>query len=244
MKKPVAYSTTATGSYQPPDTEDSVTETMIDGPSELVRQNKHLYDLATVKIFTPDECADIIKNALNNWTEEEGTVSNSVKGAVAGSASYVDLDKRNTTLFIPPEFDGEDVWCKKMVDHILSFNTHKEGYGFDIIGMAEVPAMMRYMAPDVNPNKKAGKYDWHMDLGPEPVQSMRKLSYSILLNVGEYEGGELEFNVGKKTEVSLVGPDALGSMILFPSYLIHRVLPITKGTRYAIVGWMHGNSFK
>ena len=235
-KKLVAYSTTATGSYQPPDTEDSVTETetMIDGPSELVRQNKHLYDLATVKIFTPDECADIIKNALNNWTEEEGTLSNSVK----------DLDKRNATLFIPPKSDGEAVWAKKIVDHILSFNNDKEGYGFDIIGMAEAPAMMRYMAPDINPNKKAGKYDWHMDLGPEPIQSMRKLSYSILLNVGEYEGGEIEFNVGKKTEVSLVGPDALGSMILFPSYLIHRVLPITKGIRYAIVGWMHGNSFR
>ena len=40
------------------------------------------------------------------------------------------------------------------------------------------------------------------------------------------------------------GPDVLGSMILFPSYLVHRVLPITKGTRYAIVGWMHGDSFK
>ena len=38
--------------------------------------------------------------------------------------------------------------------------------------------------------------------------------------------------------------EALGSMILFPSYLVHRVLPMTKGTRYAMVGWCHGNSFR
>ena len=38
---------------------------------------------------------------------------------------------------------------------------------------------------------------------------------------------------------------ALGfNMIVFPSYCVHRVLPMTKGTRYAVVGWAHGNSFR
>ena len=111
--------------------------------------------------------------------------------------------------------------------------------------MVEAPAMLRYMAPDINPNKKAGKYDWHIDLGFTQITSMRKISYSILLNVGEYEGGELEFHIGDYVMAnSNKRPDVLGSMILFPSYLVHRVLPITKGTRYAIVGWMHGDSFK
>ena len=89
------------------------------------------------------------------------------------------LDWRNTTLFMPPKSDAKAVWCKKIVDHILSFNNDKEGYGFDIAGMVEAPAMMRYMAPDINPNKKAGKYDWHMDLGQDPIPSMRKLSFSV-----------------------------------------------------------------
>ena len=197
----------------------------------MTRQNKHLYGIAILQIFTPDECADIIKNALNSWTEEEGLFSNSKK----------DLDFRNTTLFMPPKSDKEAVWCKKIINTITSFNNDTEGYGFDIVGMVEAPAMLRYMAPDINPNKKAGKYDWHMDIGPQPIHSMRKLSYSILLNVGEYEGGELEFHIGPDAESP---SQTLGSMILFPSYLIHRVRPITKGTRYAIVGWMHGDSFK
>ena len=202
----------------------------------MVRQNKHLYGIAVLQIFTPDECADIIKNALNNWTKKEGTVAHNSE-----QTEVNDLDLRNTTLFLPPKTEQKAVWYKKIADYISSFNNDKEGYGFDIFGMVEAPAMLRYMAPDINPNKKAGKYDWHMDIGPQPIHSMRKLSYSILLNVGEYEGGELEFHIGPDAESP---SQTLGSMILFPSYLIHRVRPITKGTRYAIVGWMHGDSFK
>ena len=211
-----------------------------------IRQNKHLYGVAILKIFTPNECIDIIKNALNNWTEEEGTVSNFKK----------DLDWRNTTLFFPPEADKKSDWFKKISDNIMSFNNDKDSYGFDISGMIEPPCMMRYMAPDINPNKKVGKYDWHLDIGTDPIPSTRKLSFSILLNVGKYKGGELEFHIGRGDNVpdntmkmqsvrpNQTGADALGSMILFPSYLIHRVLPVTKGIRYAIVGWMNGASFR
>ena len=227
----------------------------------MIRQNKHLHEEAILKIFTSNECKDIIKIALNNWTEEEGTISNFKK----------DLDWRNTTLFYPPEADKKSDWFKKINGNIMSFNNDKDSYGFDISGMVEPPCMMRYMAPDINPNKKAGKYDWHIDLGFTQITSMRKISYSILLNTGEYEGGELEFHIGgsehvsskdsdfltdranslsenaerfKATRSQQSGPEALGSIILFPSYLVHRVRPITKGTRYAIVGWMHGDSFK
>ncbi|SVC10674.1 uncharacterized protein METZ01_LOCUS263528 [marine metagenome] len=202
----------------------------------MARQNKHLHKVTALKIFTPDECADIIKDALNNWIEEEGTLSNSVK----------DLDLRNTTLFIPPKSDKEHVWCKKIINTITSFNNDKEGYGFDIVDdWCQTPSMLRYMSADINPNKKVGKYDWHMDVGSRPLESMRKLSYSILLNVGEYEGGELEFHTGKYLMVNPSKPsDALGSMTLFPSYLIHRVLPVTKGIRYVMVGWMSGPSFR
>ena len=72
-----------------------------------------------------------------------------------------------------------------------------------------------------------------------------KISYSILLNPGEYTGGELAFRVGR-TEAPHPGqndPKAIGNFLVFPSYLMHSVTPVTKGTRYAVVGWLHGNSF-
>ena len=37
--------------------------------------------------------------------------------------------------------------------------------------------------------------------------------------------------------------DLTGAMVLFPSYLLHRITEITKGTRYSLVGWAHGNSY-
>jgi len=33
-------------------------------------------------------------------------------------------------------------------------------------------------------------------------------------------------------------------MIFFPSYTLHEVTPVTKGTRYTLVGWVHGPAFK
>ena len=104
----------------------------------MVRQNKHLYGIAVLQIFTPDECANIIKNALNNWTEGDGVIAYTSDQTVVKN-----LDLRNTTLFTPPKSDKEAVWCKKIIDHILSINNDKEGYGFDIFGMVEAPAMLR-----------------------------------------------------------------------------------------------------
>jgi PKHD-type hydroxylase len=127
----------------------------------------------------------------------------------------------------------------------MHFNSSETGYGFNIHGMAEPPNVMRYRAPDLDPNGKPGKYDWHLDVGPGEVPSMRKISYSILLNPGEYTGGELAFRIGR-SEAPHPGQNdeaSIGNFLVFPSYIMHSVTPITKGTRYAVVGWLHGNSF-
>ena len=127
----------------------------------------------------------------------------------------------------------------------MEFNNAKEGYGFDIQGMAEPPNVMRYQAPDLAPNGKPGKYDWHLDVGPGDIPSMRKISYSILLNPGEYKGGELCFRIGRGEEPypGQDDPKAIGNFIVFPAYIMHSVKAMTKRTRYAVVGWVHGNSF-
>ena len=35
-----------------------------------------------------------------------------------------------------------------------------------------------------------------------------------------------------------------GSIVIFPSFMWHRVCQITKGTRYSLVIWNCGNEFK
>ena len=211
--------------------------------AEEPKQCPYLDRVATLpNLFTPDECQQIINTALNDWDERESMIQRD-EGTEIKQNFKEDFDYRNTTLFIPK---GPDEWLfNKIMGAIMAFNNSESGYNFDVRGLAEPPNVMRYRAPDLDPNNKPGKYDWHMDVGPGPVPSMRKISYSILLNPGEYEGGELCFHIGRNTDPhpGQTEASAIGNIVMFPSYMVHRVLPMTKGTRYAIVGWAHGSSF-
>jgi PKHD-type hydroxylase len=86
-----------------------------------------------------------------------------------------------------------------------------------------------------------GHYDWHVDIGPNPINH-RKISMTIQLSdPNDYEGGDFEIWSGgdfKKVEKSK------GTLILFPSFLLHRVTPITKGIRKSLVLWVGGDSYK
>jgi len=86
-----------------------------------------------------------------------------------------------------------------------------------------------------------GHYDWHMDMGAG-VLSARKVSITVQLSdPNEYEGGDLQFMRGNYQENA---PRGLGTVIVFPSYMLHRVSEITKGTRKSLVLWVGGEHFR
>ena len=71
-----------------------------------------------------------------------------------------------------------------------------------------------------------------------------RLSLEIVKMKGvfdDFEGGKMGFKTGKG--VVEYGP-TVGRMVIFPSYLLHKVNPVTSGTRWAMVGWAHGASFR
>ena len=209
-------------------------------PPAPTRKCKYLDRIAALsKVFTPEECKRIISTGINDWQEQDALIQRD-EGKEIKQNFVDDYDYRNTTLFIPPE---PDEWLfSKVLGAIMEFNYHATGYQFHVSGLAEPPNLMRYQAADIDKHGKPGKYDWHIDVGPGEVPSMRKISYTLILNPNEYEGGELCFHVGRTMD-PFPGQDEAGTMILFPSYLVHKVNPITSGTRYALVGWAHGNSF-
>ena len=126
------------------------------------------------------------------------------------------------------------LWIGEKISATLYNFNAKEGWKFNLIGMAERPMMMEY-------EEGGGKYDWHIDLGPSRLASTRKLSFSLFLN-DDYEGGEFQIKTGRE---NYIPPEQeTGNLLFFPSYLVHRVTLVTKGTRMAIVGWVHGNSFQ
>jgi len=106
-------------------------------------------------------------------------------------------------------------------------------------------------------------YDWHCDGWDQPYQrkegdpdhgKIRKLSMTCQLTDGsEYQGGELEFDFRNydphmrdesKHRIQCKEILPKGSIIVFPSFVWHRVKPVTKGTRYSLVVWHLGYPFK
>lgn len=101
-------------------------------------------------------------------------------------------------------------------------------------------------------------YGWHVDEYPKPFDNhceninwrgkTRKISAVIILsNPNDYKGGELMFKYfqGEKTKIESV-KDFLpkGSIIVFPSYVLHKVKPVTDGLRYSLVVWTLGHPFR
>ena len=84
-----------------------------------------------------------------------------------------------------------------------------------------------------------GKYDWHHDVFWEnPKNFDRKLTIVVQLSDPiDYSGGSFEF-----LEVPTPGNEIKpkGSILIFPSYLQHRVTQLTAGTRYSLVSWVRG----
>ena len=109
-----------------------------------------------------------------------------------------------------------------------------------------------------NPSKtlynKNQFYDWHQDSFPNPYShdhknlnlrgKTRKLSMTLQLSDSkEYTGGELEFSLltpKNKQYIETVKNTKKGTLIVFPSFVWHRVRPVKKGTRYSLVNWSCG----
>jgi PKHD-type hydroxylase len=125
--------------------------------------------------------------------------------------------------------------CKWFYDK-LAFNIdslNQNFYQFDLTGFTDYQ-FTEYKA------SKQGKYDWHLDthLGENPQFLTRKLSATLLLN-DNFDGGDFQFHdLIEQPKMSA------GTLIVFPSFLVHRVAPITKGVRNSLVCWCVGPKFK
>lgn len=90
--------------------------------------------------------------------------------------------------------------------------------------------------------RDGGFYDKHLDTNYESVGKARKLSFVIhLTDPSEYEGGELLLHLSSSPTKP---PCKKGTIVFFPSWALHEVTPVTKGTRITLVGWCTGPVFR
>ncbi|MEQ8393882.1 Fe2+-dependent dioxygenase [Thalassobaculum sp.] len=106
----------------------------------------------------------------------------------------------------------------------------------DQVAVAALPK--RILSPIFASYVEGNRYGEHVDaalMGPYP--GMRTdLSITIFLNdPGAYDGGEL---VLKTAFGEQVYKRAAGDAVLYPTHYVHRVNPVTRGRRLAIVTWI------
>ena len=171
--------------------------------------------------FTKKECEKIIEIGKN-----KGLVKGLVKGETKGES-----DARKSKISWLSSCNDMDWVFRRVTDIILNLN--ERFFGFDIFGLNEGFQFTNYKAP-------SDKYGKHVDRIFNSV--VRKLSVSIqLTDPKEYEGGELYLYSSDKGELM---DKKQGTLIMFPSYVVHEVMPVTKGERNSLVTWVTGNQFK
>ena len=169
------------------------------------------------KVFSKEECEKIIKIAKKKGLEKGTTKSNN--------------DVRSSKISWLYPNDNLEFAYRKITDVVLNLN--KQFFQFDIFGLNEGLQFTNYKAP-------SDKYGRHIDRSYDFL--VRKLSISIqLTDPNEYEGGELIlYEDDRGTEMK----KEQGTLILFPSFILHEVKPVTKGERNSLVAWVTGNQFK
>ena len=200
----------------------------------------------------PEGCRNIIKQLKDQV--EPGTHMDSNTGELIKS----DTRKSGVKFF-------RDDTLNARLRELVDIANHEAGWRYDIVDQE----MAQFTSYD---GAEQQTYDWHTDgqcdhwcaresslfhnikleemnlkYTPDPrlLGTVRKISVSAILN-DDYEGGELLFStIEKDSTVKITNIKARkGDLVIFPSFIEHKVAPVTKGTRYSIVAWYGGPPFK
>jgi PKHD-type hydroxylase len=164
--------------------------------------------------FNAEECERVI--ALHQGT---GALQSRMPH---GEGAFI----RNSDLFWLPRTAQTEWIFARIWDLATLYNSR---YRFELLGEMGQLQLTRYARDQL--------YNWHMDLGEGPM-SLRKISVVIELAAGGYDGGGIEVFYGEGTgnRIALGQGDAL----VFPSFIMHRALPVQSGTRWTLVSWLTG----
>lgn len=174
--------------------------------------------------FTPEEI-----DKINLMAERIDPI---VAGIASGAEGETLSQTRKSLIrWLPQDEDWKWVYERLMG---LITEANNELWGFDLY---TIPDAIQHTIYPAN----GGHYEWHMDIGPDEL-SVRKVSLTIQMSEDdEYTGGELQFLKGHNPENA---PRGKGCVVIFPSYLLHRVTPVETGTRKSMVLWVGGEHYR
>ena len=124
---------------------------------------------------------------------------------------------------------------QRLRNMVLDIN--KNFFGFDLFEINDFIG--------VNYNKYSaannGQYNWHSDDVKEKPYDI-KLTAILNLSDEEYEGGDFSLFINGEQKIEKF--NKRGSLIVFPSWIQHRVSPVTKNSRKTLTLFLTGPNLK
>lgn len=182
----------------------------------------------TPYVFVPNalstaECDSLIAVLQNHQMKDAGLVR--------GTTAH---DIRRAEIAWLDDIPAADWVMDRMISHTAQAN--REAFQFDLSDFGESPQVARYRA------EREGHFDWHSDIGAGQWAAKRKLTIVVQLSdPTSYEGGTLELRPDSNIAQA---PRTRGTATIFPSFVLHRVTPVTAGTRCSLTLWSHGPAFR
>ena len=184
------------------------------------------------------ECEEIIKYGKSLNPTNAKTIGSKNMLSDEEKKEHTEKIRSSKIVFI------KDMWLKQELDSIVQYAN--KSWGFNLSQQEDV---------QFTEYEPRGHYNWHNDSIKNPMDlknMQRKLSMIVQLSKPEnYVGGDLRFNLrgldGVNSDNVMSPPPEFkqqGSIVIFPSFLWHKVEPITSGKRYSLVMWTLGENWK
>ncbi len=176
--------------------------------------------LVLPRVLTQAHCRTLIR-LWETGDRIEGTVASEASGG-----NIVKRSKVRSDVMIPED----SMECRDLLE-ALSHQLLPEvlkGFGFRVTRV-ETPRVGCYDAA------QGGYFAAHRD-NTNRLTEHRRFAMTINLNTNEYEGGYLRF---PEFGPQLYAPD-VGGAVVFCCSLLHLATPVTKGRRFVLVAFFHG----
>lgn len=182
----------------------------------------HWYNLPG--FLTPKECQRLVKHARRYYPAEQGVVGH-------GASSRQDKMRTSTIRWLD-YCDMDLLWFYRRIDKWM-LAANREAFGYALQHSSTELQFTEYHGA------QEGHYDWHEDNSAVQRKPMdRKLSFVLQLSdPKDYTGGQFEL---QGDALPTGAYTRQGDALIFRSALRHRVLPVTSGTRFSFVTWVHG----
>lgn len=167
-----------------------------------------------------------------DWLQEQAknAENNAQVGGAGGNGGVNTNIRRSQVSWLDNTPNTE--WVFKRLANVAS-QLNADYFNLDITGFGESLQLTNY------DQSEHGMYGWHQDFG---AGISRKLSMAVqLADPSTYEGGNFEILTSTKPETLR---RQRGLVIVFPSYVLHQVTPVTQGSRQSLVAWISGPAFK